>query len=113
MSRPKSHLKAVEDKDEEQRWGLRFLSDQKIAKRYDVSVATVLRWRREGKFPPAITLVPNGPNRTSIEVILAHETARAEASLSEAPSSTSFTSEDAHIRSGKSTKRPTRHLEEA
>ena len=34
----------------------RFLSDQAVAKRYDVSRATIWRWTSEGRFPRPVRL---------------------------------------------------------
>src|SRR6516165_11275447 len=103
MTRPKPHLHdvATSDVDEPER----YLSDREIAARYGVSEATVPRWRREGKFPKAITLVPNGPNRTALSVILAHEASRNATSPSEAPSSTSFSSDSPYVGAGSGAQR--------
>jgi hypothetical protein len=68
----------------------RFLSDREIADRYDISESTLLRWRRDGRYPKAISLVPGGPNRTSLDIILRHEAGRSAAAETEAPPATSI-----------------------
>jgi hypothetical protein len=103
MARSKSHLRSGEDSaldvvsfDDSNNlhsFVERYLSDREIADRNGISEATKARWCREGKYPKPIKLVPNGPNRTLLSVILAHEASRAAASSSEPPISTSFTSD--------------------
>ena len=87
MTQPKSHRQGVEESDTSGTRDVpeRYLSDREIAGRYDISEATLLRWRRQGKFPKAIRLVPGGPNRTSLDVILNHEAARRITSQDEEP----------------------------
>jgi hypothetical protein len=63
----------------------RYISDRMLCDRYGISEATLLRWRREGKYPKAISLVPGGPNRTSMKVVLDHESSRAVAPEKEYP----------------------------
>ena len=83
MTGPKArHLQSVYDSTASgvQAPANRYVSDRELCDRYGISEATLLRWRREGKYPKAISLVPGGPNRTSMEVILDHEANRAIAS---------------------------------
>lgn len=50
----------------------KYLSVHRVAYRYDVSVATIWRWVREGSFPEPVRIT-TGCSRWDIETLSAHE----------------------------------------